>query len=205
MWILAGTCDAGVSDGPVPGSARRRAAACLVKTGVAGPVCGWRYFYGGLFPVVAKQAASHGIRVSRTGANLEAYDTLGGALGAFLTGLFLLPVLGASRTVAFLAALIAVSALPFLLGVRRCAHGGDRLDRYARPFGYTLAGVAVYVLVISKTCPPSRRASRSDHWRTWHAHSPAWQRCGRNPRPAQGSHGDYPVVARERTRFPDMF
>lgn len=156
-------------------------------------------FTGAYFPVVAKQAASHGIRVSRTGANLEAYDTLGGALGAFLTGLFLLPVLGASRTVAFLAALIAVSALPFLLGVRRCAHGGDRLDRYARPFGYTLAGVAVYVLVISKilSTVEAGQQERSLENMARTLTGMAALRKESAPR-SGGSHGDYLVVAREK-------
>lgn len=155
-------------------------------------------FTGAYFPGVARQAALRGIHVARTGANLETYDTLGGALGAFLTGLFLLPVLGAAGTVVLLAALIGVSALPLLLADRRIVHRGDWLDRSARPLGYTLAGVAVYVLVISKILSTveagQQRRSLEDMART--LTGVATLRKESAPR-SGGSRRDYLVVSGE--------
>ena len=158
-------------------------------------------FTGVYFPVVARQAALSGIRSSRVGANLETYDTLGGALGALLTGLFLLPVLGVSGTVALLAALIVVSALPFLLRAQRSIDGGDWLDRSARALGYALAGVAVYVLVISKILSTveagQQDRSLEDMART--LTGAATLRKESAPR-SSGSRGNYLVVADEEDR-----
>ncbi len=115
-------------------------------------------FTGVYFPLAASQMAAAGFPAARAGANLELCDTLGGALGALVTGLLLLPLLGATVTVALLAALVAVNLAPLLLPERQPIPAGDWFDRMKRPCGYTLAGIAVYVLLISQLAATARDA-----------------------------------------------
>ncbi len=108
------------------------------------------FFTGVYFPIVAKQMDEAGKTAADTGAHLELCDVLGGAMGAFATGLFLLPLLGASATVLLLATLVALNLVPPLLPSRRTATDGDWYERAARPCGYTLAGIAVCAFVVSQ-------------------------------------------------------
>lgn len=113
-------------------------------------------FTGIYFPVVARQLEKAGVTAPRAGAYLELSDTLGGALGALITGILFLPLLGATVTVVLLAALIAVN-VPLLMLSARCGSAtGDRFDRLRRPCGYALAGIAVYALLISQVAENAR-------------------------------------------------
>ncbi len=116
-------------------------------------------FTGIYFPVIAGQLDGAGIAVPRAGAYLELSDTLGGALGALVTGMLLLPLLGATITVVLLAALVAVNLPPLLLSNRPEASAGDRFDRIKRPCGYILAGITLYALLVSQLAE-NARASR---------------------------------------------
>lgn len=106
-------------------------------------------FTGVYFPMAAKRMIASGIDAVRTGAVLEMCDTLGGALGAFLTGLLLLPLAGVSVTIALLAGLVAVNIAALLTPTRNTIAAGDWFARVSRPLGYTLAGIACYALLVS--------------------------------------------------------
>lgn len=97
-------------------------------------------------PLVAWKLRIAGLSSQVAGAWITCFDHLGGALGAWLGGLVLLPVLGLTDTLRLLAALLAVGGLMFIRTAERHLHV-DRLDRWTRPLGYLLlgcAGVAVW-------------------------------------------------------------
>lgn len=106
-------------------------------------------FTGVYFPIAAKRMIVSGVDVARTGAVLEMCDTLGGAMGAFLTGLLLLPLAGVSVTIALLAGLVAVNMAALLTPARNIIAAGDWFARVSRPMGYTLAGIACYTMLVS--------------------------------------------------------
>jgi predicted membrane-bound spermidine synthase len=101
-------------------------------------------FAGGCYvPVAEGRLAQAGFDGRRSGAWVEGFDNLGGALGGALTGLLLLPVLGIPRTLALLAAVLLSNA-GGLIRPRAASSGaaGDRADRAARALGYAAAGAA---------------------------------------------------------------
>lgn len=103
---------------------------------------------GAYFPIGARRLADAQYSVSVSGARLEMLDHVGGALGALLVSLVLLPILGNWSTGCVLAALVAVN----LVGVALPWRGGcaaDGVDQFARSLGYAAGGVAVFALVLS--------------------------------------------------------
>lgn len=122
-----------------------------------GPKCFWLglfvlggIFTGVYFPIAAKRISEAGIGTGRTGAILELCDTLGGAIGASVTGLLLLPLAGVSITIALLAGLVALNIMALLAPERKTVAVGDGFTRISRPSGYTLAGIAFYALLVSQ-------------------------------------------------------
>jgi len=111
-------------------------------------VCG--AFTGLYFPYAAHVLKSAGKPSGAAGSNLELLDSLGGAAGAAVAGLIMLPLLGLVWTSLLFAALVAVNVVGAALGGGHCANAGaPGFDRWARVAGYTLAGVAVFSLIAS--------------------------------------------------------
>ena len=110
-------------------------------------LCG--VFTGVYFPLVARRSQAAGCSAALAGSRLESLDHLGGAVGAGLTGLVLLPVLGMPRTVVFLALVILVNAVA-LAAARDTLPPTDAFDRRARPTGYVLFGVGAFLLIASR-------------------------------------------------------
>ena len=107
---------------------------------------------GAYFPAGALRLADAGQSPDASGARLEAFDHLGGAAGAALTGLLFLPFFGTPRTLALLAGCLALNVPPLLLGRRARRVGsiaGDGFDRAVRPVAYTLTTLAALALAAS--------------------------------------------------------
>jgi len=104
---------------------------------------------GTYFPIAAGRMQSAGLGVAPSGSRLETLDHMGGALGAVLTGLVLLPLLGTSASLAILAILVAINIAPvFVHGELQAV--GDWFERLTRPAGYMMVGVGVCLLIISQ-------------------------------------------------------
>lgn len=112
-------------------------------------LCG--VFTGAYFPIAARRLHAAGQPPASAGARLEMIDHLGGAIGAILTGLFLLPLLGGNVSLGLLALLIGVNLVPILTPSREAQpqDTSDQFDRWTRPIGYGLAGIAVFALLAS--------------------------------------------------------
>lgn len=112
-------------------------------------------FTGVYFPLAAHRMKCAGQGIGLAGSNLEMSDHLGGAAGAVMTGLFLLPVLGGPLTLGLLAMLVSVNcATGWLWAVspgRRDipSDHADWFDRLTRPMGYTMFGLGAFVLIAS--------------------------------------------------------
>ncbi|MCX5772226.1 MAG: 4Fe-4S binding protein, partial [Candidatus Hydrogenedentes bacterium] len=107
-------------------------------------------FTGLYFPVAAQRLKSAGRPAGAAGSNLELLDNLGGAAGAAVTGIGLLPLLGLGWTSALLAALVGLNLPGAVAGERRTMRpAGSRLDRLVRPAGYMLAGLGALALFAS--------------------------------------------------------
>ena len=107
-------------------------------------------FTGIYFPLAAQRLKTAGRPAGAAGSNLELLDNLGGAGGAAVTGLILLPLLGLGWTSLLLAALVGVNLAGALAGGRLAepANAGW-FDRLVQPTGYALAGIAAFVLFAS--------------------------------------------------------
>ncbi|HQM50502.1 MAG TPA: 4Fe-4S binding protein [Candidatus Hydrogenedentes bacterium] len=125
-------------------------------------LCG--VFTGAYFPIGAFRLAQAGQQPDVSGAHLEAFDNFGGAFGAAVTGLVLLPFFGAVHTVALLAGFLALNIPPLLLG-KRAEHvrpaAGDWFDRLARPASYAAVTIAMLALAASNILAASNAASRA--------------------------------------------
>jgi spermidine synthase len=115
------------------------------------------FFTGVYFPLAASQMKAAGRSVAQTGSSLETVDHIGGALGGLVTGLLMLPVLGGNRTLWILAAIVAVNQVSIPIP-SRAVLTSKRLDRIARPLGYVLAGIALYLLSVSHVVAMQRAA-----------------------------------------------
>ena len=111
---------------------------------VCGGMCTGMYF-----PLGSHGLIRGGVRVAAGGARLEMSDHLGGAFGAVLTGLCLLPVLGSGTTLLFLGLLVAVNLVPLAVP-ERIHQATDRFDKLMRPAGYVMFGIGAYVLLSSQ-------------------------------------------------------
>lgn len=105
-------------------------------------------FTGIYFPIAAHRLRSAHHAVISSGAALETLDHLGAAIGAVVTGLFLLPLFGARATLGLLALLIAANIPVHFLRKQRCG-AADQPSRIIRPLAYTLFGAAVVCLIAS--------------------------------------------------------
>ncbi len=119
---------------------------------------------GAYFPAGALRLADAGQPPDASGARLEAFDHLGGAAGAALTGLLFLPFFGTSRTLILLAGFLALNVPPLLLG-RRAQRvrpvAGDGFDRAVRPAAYILATSAALALAASNILSVSGASQKS--------------------------------------------
>jgi predicted membrane-bound spermidine synthase len=82
---------------------------------------------GAEFPIANAVFMRAGGRIGTSAALTECTDHLGAALGAFLTGVLLLPILGTMRTCVLLSLINALSAtlIAIWLAVQKRAAGGQ--------------------------------------------------------------------------------
>ncbi|HID21497.1 MAG TPA: FMN-binding protein, partial [Planctomycetaceae bacterium] len=108
-------------------------------------------FVGVYFPIAALRLEKAGRSAAAAGASLEMFDHLGGAAGAVCSGWLLLPLLGTEPTLWWLGFLVAANLAPLAVKTRTVPvpTTGDGFDRTARPAGYTLAGIAISLLIAS--------------------------------------------------------
>jgi len=119
---------------------------------------------GACFPLAVHRLAASGRTAASAGAGLETLDHVGGAVGALLTGLVLLPLWGVGPTLAVLA-LVMVANLPAMAFPPAREAVGDWFDRRTRPGGYLLVGVAACCLIGSHVVTAGHRAVREEHAR----------------------------------------
>ena len=106
---------------------------------------------GSYFPLAASQLASIGVETGRAGSKLETADHLGASVGGLMTGLILVPVLGAKTTLFVFALLMLVNipaaALKMYKPEKICSATtvGFRLRR----LGYALFGIGLSVVLCS--------------------------------------------------------
>jgi Na+-translocating ferredoxin:NAD+ oxidoreductase RnfG subunit len=115
-------------------------------------------FTGIYFPLVAYRYQLQGAPNLLAGSRIEAVDHLGGAVGAFLTGILLLPLFGKNAVVQILILMIAVQAVPFFFR-KRTAVGIilSPFDIQVRRVGYLLFGIGLVLLVSSQIVVYSRQ------------------------------------------------
>ncbi|MBW1870924.1 MAG: fused MFS/spermidine synthase [Deltaproteobacteria bacterium] len=77
---------------------------------------------GIVFPLSSQVAMSSGRSLARVAGNLDALDHLGAAIGAFITGLLLVPVLGRTTTCFLIALGVGLTGLYNLLAGRLVRH-----------------------------------------------------------------------------------
>ncbi|MHC4974185.1 MAG: 4Fe-4S binding protein [Planctomycetota bacterium] len=108
-------------------------------------------FTGVYFPVAAQRLKAAGRSPAAAGSGLEMIDHLGGAAGAVLAGLFLLPLLGTTATLLLLALLVAANLVPALLPEALAGRSGaaEPFAGRVRAAGYATFGVAAWLLVAS--------------------------------------------------------
>ena len=107
-------------------------------------------FTGLYFPIAAQRLKTAGRPAGTAGSSLELLDNLGGAAGAAVTGIVLLPLLGLGWTTLLLAVLVGVNLSGAVAGGRHVgAATAAWFDRLVPPVGYALAGIAAFTLFTS--------------------------------------------------------
>jgi Na+-translocating ferredoxin:NAD+ oxidoreductase RnfG subunit len=106
---------------------------------------------GGYFPIAAKQLADSGFETGRAGSTLETADHLGAAVGGVVTGLALVPVLGAKVTLFVFVVLVLANTPPAALKIFKPGRtwSFDAAALRFRGLGYCLFGVGVSVILCS--------------------------------------------------------
>lgn len=106
---------------------------------------------GMYFPLAARALECANVNVRRSGGQLENYDHLGAALGGFVTGILLLPILGSSRSFLVLAAVLAVNGIFISLAARTPSlrSVGNRPPGLLRTAGYIGFFLAACVILES--------------------------------------------------------
>ena len=119
------------------------------------------FFSGLYFPLAAGCLNAGGFRVEAAAGRLELLDHVGGAAGALVAGLLLLPLLGVKASLTILLTAVVVVNLMSLISRLYAASvvTDDWFDRGKRPFGYLLFGVAAFSLLVSQ----GFQATQSDH------------------------------------------
>lgn len=122
----------------------------------------------------ALKAARHADQAA--GSAVEICDHLGGAAGGLATGLLIVPALGAQALLGIAGALLAANLVPALPRRRIAARTAawfrrrgpasraapDLFDRLVRPVGYTLFGIAAFLVIGARVCPPDRAETQAD-------------------------------------------
>ncbi|MBN2307467.1 MAG: 4Fe-4S binding protein [Candidatus Hydrogenedentes bacterium] len=105
---------------------------------------------GCYFPIAAHRMKQAGRSPGAAGSRLELLDHAGGAAGAAVTGLALLPLLGVPSTVGVMALLVAANLVPRLVPGHRDPHAlaGDGFERFVRPCGYALLGIGALLVIV---------------------------------------------------------
>ncbi|HUS73391.1 MAG TPA: 4Fe-4S binding protein [Sedimentisphaerales bacterium] len=105
---------------------------------------------GCYFPLAARQLADSGFEAGQAGSKLEMADHIGASAGGLLTGLILVPVLGAKLTL-FVFILLILSNIPAAVLRIYPAPKELRPDVFGagRRFGYVLFGIGVCVVLCS--------------------------------------------------------
>ncbi|MFB0525327.1 MAG: FMN-binding protein, partial [Phycisphaerae bacterium] len=106
---------------------------------------------GCYFPLAAQQLAGFGFETGQVGSKLETADHIGASIGGLLTGLTLVPVLGASVTlfvfILLLLANVPIVALRFSTSIE---HPVSSIIAFRlRRLGYILFGIGVSVILCS--------------------------------------------------------
>jgi Na+-translocating ferredoxin:NAD+ oxidoreductase RnfG subunit len=120
-----------------------------VVFGVAFVLCG--LCAGSYFPLAANQLASTGVETGKAGSKLETADHLGASVGGLMTGLILVPVLGAKTTLFVFILVLLVNIPATVLNMYKPAHicsvatAGFRLRR----LGYILFGIGLCIVLCS--------------------------------------------------------
>jgi len=117
---------------------------------VAFVLCG--FCAGGYFPLAAEQLTSSGYETGQIGSKLETADHIGASAGGLLTGLALVPVLGATSTMLVFIGLLVANTPLIGLRVREPARVAARVTsaRYRlQTLGYVLLGVGASVILCS--------------------------------------------------------
>jgi len=105
---------------------------------------------GCYFPLAAIQLADSGFEAGQAGSKLEMADHIGASAGGLLTGLILVPVLGAKSTLFVFILLILANTPAAILRL----YPDSRFpilapQRASRKFGYVLFGIGVCVILCS--------------------------------------------------------
>jgi spermidine synthase len=117
---------------------------------IAFVLCG--FCAGGYFPLAAEQLTSSGFEAGQIGSKLETADHIGASAGGLLTGLALVPVLGATSTMLVFIALLVANTPLVALRLREPARAAIRMTdpRYRlQTLGYVLLGVAASIILCS--------------------------------------------------------
>ena len=107
---------------------------------------------GCYFPLAAQQLTGSGFEIGQVGSKLETADHIGASIGGLLTGLTLVPVLGASVTLfVFILLLLANVPLVALKTYKPAAleFRTSNVQFQLRRFGYILFGIGVSVILCS--------------------------------------------------------
>lgn len=104
---------------------------------------------GMYIPIGAACLERNRVSVRMAGSFIEAADNLGGAAGGLLCGIVLLPIFGATMTLAFLAALLFTNFAPLLArkSARPSVPGAARTTHPIIFAGYLFSGIAVLLLL----------------------------------------------------------
>jgi len=132
-------------------------------------------FTGAYFPIAAHGLKAAGYGAAASGSSLEMYDHIGGAAGSLVTGLILLPFFGGAGAFTMLVFLVAANLAPLM--ARRAAgetqdseygpgfplsrERRDGFDRFVRPAGYIMTGIAACFLIGSNFVAHENAARRA--------------------------------------------
>jgi spermidine synthase len=116
---------------------------------------------GCYFPIAAAQLAQSDFETGAAAAKLENADHLGAALGAVVTSLILVPVLGTKAALILLASLIVANAPLAALHILKpnTASIADTTPLRLRRLGYCLFGIAAVIVLCSNVL--AERSARS--------------------------------------------
>jgi Na+-translocating ferredoxin:NAD+ oxidoreductase RnfG subunit len=106
---------------------------------------------GAYFPLAAARLSEFAVETGSVAGRLEMADHIGAAAGAFLTGLALVPVVGAGATLLIFILLMLVSVLLAALRTRGTESAADSVKPavVTRKLGYVLFGLGVCIILWS--------------------------------------------------------